>query len=154
LFHKQVFVKSPLVHALGDALICSVASLHQLKSNIRTATRQEAEGGTSGASSSSSDAASSPPRCDGGAPHKIPSNSGGSDVSRVVREFNIGKIRASAVVVVDPSHCRCRRSRRTRGAPFWRWRRWRLRPLSRSQQELVGDKREANSRRREWRGGE
>ena len=31
-----------------------------------------------------------------------PSNGDGSEVSRVVREFGIGKIRAFAVVVVDP----------------------------------------------------
>jgi hypothetical protein len=31
-----------------------------------------------------------------------PSDGGGSDVSRVVREFGIGEIGASAVVVVDP----------------------------------------------------
>ena len=56
--------------------------------------------GTSGASSSSS--ASFPPRRDGGAPREIPSDGGGSDVSRIVREFGISKIRASTVVVVDP----------------------------------------------------
>ena len=65
----------------------------------REASRQPA-GGASRASSSSS--ASFPLRRDGGAPHKIPSNGGGSDVSRVVREFGIGKIRASTVVVADP----------------------------------------------------
>ena len=69
--------------------------------SCEAATRREAEGGASGASSSS-DAASFPPRRDGCAPREIPSNDGGSDVSRVVREFNIGEIRASAVVVVDP----------------------------------------------------
>ena len=63
------------------------------------ATRQEAEEGASGASSSSSDAASFPPRSDGGAPREIPSNGGGSDVSRVVREFDIGEIE----VVNDPA---------------------------------------------------
>ena len=47
-------------------------------------------------------AASFPPRRDGGAHHEIPSNGGGSDVSRVVREFGIGEIRASTVVVVNP----------------------------------------------------
>ena len=36
LLHHSVFVKSPLVHALGDALICSVASFHIDKSNIST----------------------------------------------------------------------------------------------------------------------
>jgi hypothetical protein len=61
-------------------------------------THQEAEGGDGGASSSSSDAASFPPRRDGGAPREIPSNGGGSDVSRVNREFDIGKIG----VVNDP----------------------------------------------------
>jgi hypothetical protein len=70
--------------------------------SYEAATRREAEGGASGASSSSSDAASFPPHRDGGAPCEIPSNGGGSDISRVVREFDIGKIRASAVVVVDP----------------------------------------------------
>ena len=63
------------------------------------ASRQPARG-ASGASSSSS--ASSPPHQDGGAPREIPSDGGGSDVSRVVREFGIGKIRASTVVVADP----------------------------------------------------
>ena len=63
------------------------------------ASRQPA-GGASGASSSSS--ASFPPRRDGGAPCKIPSDGGGSDVSCVVHEFGIGKIRASTVVIVDP----------------------------------------------------
>ena len=63
------------------------------------ASRQPARG-ASGASSSSS--ASSPPRQDGGAPREIPSDGGGSDVSRVVCEFSIDKIRASSVVVVDP----------------------------------------------------
>jgi hypothetical protein len=62
-------------------------------------TRREVEGGASGASSSSSDAASFPPRRDGGAPREIPSNGGGSDVSRVVREFDIGEIG----VVTDPA---------------------------------------------------
>jgi hypothetical protein len=62
-------------------------------------TRREAEGGASGASSSSSDAASFPPRRDGGAPCEIRSNGGGSYVSRVVREFEIGKIG----VVNDPA---------------------------------------------------
>ena len=65
----------------------------------REASRQPA-GGASGASSSSS--ASFPPCRDGGTPRKIPSNGGGSDDSRVVREFGIDKIRASTVVVVDP----------------------------------------------------
>jgi hypothetical protein len=32
----------------------------------------------------------------------IPSDGGGSDVSRVVREFGIGGICASTIVVVDP----------------------------------------------------
>ena len=67
--------------------------------SCEAATRQEAEEGVSGASSSSSDAASFPPRSDGGAPREIPSNGGGSDVSRVVREFDIGKIE----VVNDPA---------------------------------------------------
>jgi hypothetical protein len=31
-----------------------------------------------------------------------PSDGGGSDISHVVREFGIGEIGASAVVVVDP----------------------------------------------------
>ena len=57
------------------------------------------EGCTSEASSSSSDDTSFPPRRDGGAPREIPSNSGGSDVSRVVREFDIGEIG----VVNDPA---------------------------------------------------
>ncbi len=43
-----------------------------------------------------------PPRWDGGAHCKIPSDGGGSDVSRVVREFSIGEIRTSTIVVVDP----------------------------------------------------
>ena len=63
------------------------------------ASRQPA-GGASGASSSSS--ASFPPHRDGGTPRKIPSDCGGSDVSRVVHEFVIGEVRASTVVVVDP----------------------------------------------------
>jgi hypothetical protein len=63
------------------------------------ALRQPA-GGASGVSSSSS--ASSPPRRDGGTPREIPSDGGGSNVSRVVREFGIGEIRASTIVVVDP----------------------------------------------------
>jgi hypothetical protein len=67
--------------------------------SYEAATRRVAEGGASGASSSSSDAISFPPRHDGGAPRKIPSNGGGSDVSRVVREFDIGKIG----VVNDPA---------------------------------------------------
>jgi hypothetical protein len=41
----------------------------------------------------------SPPRRDGGAPREIPSNGGGSDISRVVREFDIGEIG----VVNDPA---------------------------------------------------
>ena len=65
----------------------------------REASRQPA-GGASGASEPSS--ASFPPPRDGGAPPKIPSNGGGSDVSCVVREFGIGEICASTVVVVDP----------------------------------------------------
>ncbi len=68
---------------------------------LRESSRQPARG-ASGASSSSSSSASSPPRQDGGAPRKIPSDGGGSDVSCVVREFSIDKIRASSVVVVDP----------------------------------------------------
>jgi hypothetical protein len=67
--------------------------------SYEAATRRVAEGGASGASSSSSDAISFPPRHDGGAPRKIPSNGGGSDVSRVVREFDIGEIG----VVNDPA---------------------------------------------------
>ena len=62
------------------------------------ASRQPARG-ASGASSSS---ACFPPSRDGGAPREIPSNGGGSDVSCVVREFGIGEIRASTIVVVDP----------------------------------------------------
>ena len=38
----------------------------------------------------------------GSAPREIPSDGGGSNVSRIVREFGIGKICTSAVVVVDP----------------------------------------------------
>jgi len=64
----------------------------------REASRQPA-GGASGASSSSS--ASFLPRRDG-VPFENPSDGGGSDVSRVIREFGIGKIRASTVFVVDP----------------------------------------------------
>jgi hypothetical protein len=64
----------------------------------REASRQPA-GGASGASSSSS--ASFLPRRDGG-PCENPSDGGGSDVSRVIREFGIGEIRASTIVVVDP----------------------------------------------------
>jgi hypothetical protein len=67
--------------------------------SCEAATRREAEGGASGASSSSSDAASIPPRRDDGAASEIPSNGGRSDVSRVVREFDIGKIG----VVNDPA---------------------------------------------------
>jgi len=67
------------------------------------AARREASGqpavGASGASSSSP--ASFPPRRDGGAPCKIPSDGGGSDVSRIIRGFGICKIRASTVVIVD-----------------------------------------------------
>ena len=51
---------------------------------------------------SSSASASFPPRRDGGAPCKIPSDGGGSNNSRVFREFGIREIRVSAVVVVDP----------------------------------------------------
>ncbi len=43
-----------------------------------------------------------PPRWDGGTPREIPSNGGGSVISRIIREFGIGKICASTVVVVDP----------------------------------------------------
>jgi hypothetical protein len=86
----------------------------------REASRQPA-GGASGASSSFS--AYSPPRRDGGAPREIPSDDGGSDFSRVVREFGIGEIRASTVVVVDPLASPPSSPRRTRGAPFWRRRR-------------------------------
>jgi len=64
----------------------------------REASRQPA-GGASGASSSSS--ASFLPRRDGG-PCENSSDGGGSNVSRVIHEFGIGKIRASTVVVVDP----------------------------------------------------
>ena len=88
----------------------------------RRASRQPA-GGASGASSSFS--AYSPPRRDGGAPREIPSDDGGSDFSRVVREFGIGGIRASTVVVIDPLASPPSSPRRTRGAPFW----WRRRPL-------------------------
>ncbi len=104
-------------------------------------------------SSSSSDAFSFPPLRDGSAPYKIPSNGGGSDISRVVREFFIGKIRVSAVIVVDPL-----------ASPL-------PSPLSDMWRALLvaaaaapaatvpfdgsfGDKREANGRRREWWGGE
>ena len=55
--------------------------------------------GASGASSSSP--ASFPPRQDGGAPCKIPSDGGSSDVSRIIHGFGICKIRASTVVVAD-----------------------------------------------------
>ena len=55
----------------------------------REASRQPA-GGASGASSSSSSSPPFPPRRDGGAPCEIPSDGGGSDVPRVVREFGIG----------------------------------------------------------------
>ena len=58
----------------------------------REASRQPA-GGASRASSSSSASF---------APREIPSDSGGSDVSRVVCEFGIGEIRTSTVVVFDP----------------------------------------------------
>ena len=54
------------------------------------------------ASRASSSSASSSPRRDGGAPREIPSNIGGSNVSRVVREFGISKIRTSTVVNVAP----------------------------------------------------
>jgi hypothetical protein len=37
-----------------------------------------------------------------GSPRENPSNGGGSDVSRVIREFGMGEIHASTVVVVDP----------------------------------------------------
>ena len=63
------------------------------------ASRQPA-GGASRASSSSS--ASFPPRRDGSTPRKIPSDDGGSNVSRVVCEFGIGKICESTIVIVDP----------------------------------------------------
>ena len=43
-----------------------------------------------------------PPRRDGGAPCEIPSDGGSSDVSCIVSEFGIEKIRASTIVVVDP----------------------------------------------------
>jgi len=56
----------------------------------------------SSSSSSSSSSASSSPRRDGGAPCEISSNIGGSNVSHVVREFGIGKVRASTVINVDP----------------------------------------------------
>jgi len=61
---------------------------------------QQPAGGASGASSSSS--ASFLPCRDGGAPREIPSNDGGSNVSRVVHEFSIGEIRVSTVIVVNP----------------------------------------------------
>ena len=38
----------------------------------------------------------------GSAPRKIPSDGGGSDISRVVRVFGIVKIHTSAVVVINP----------------------------------------------------
>ena len=63
------------------------------------ASRQPA-GGASRASSSSS--ASFPPRRDGSTPPKIPSDDGGSNVSRVICEFGIGKICESTIVIVDP----------------------------------------------------
>ncbi len=65
----------------------------------REASRQPA-GGASGASSFSS--AAFPPRRDGGAPHEIPSDGGGSNVSHIVHEFGIGEICMSTVVVVNP----------------------------------------------------
>ena len=43
-----------------------------------------------------------PPRRDGGAPHKIHSDGGGSDVSHIVHEFSIGEIHAAAAIVVNP----------------------------------------------------
>jgi hypothetical protein len=122
--------------------------------SCEAATRREAEGGASGASSSSSDSASSPPRRDGGAPREIPSNGGGSDVSRVVREFDIGEIRASAVVVVDPL------ASPSSLPPSDTWRALLAEAAAAAPAATVlidgsfGDKREANGRRREWRGGE
>jgi len=57
-------------------------------------------------------------------------------------------------LLLTPSHRRCRRPRQTHGTPFW-WRRRRCpRPPSRLRRELVGDKQDANGRRREWQGGE
>ena len=114
----------------------------------REASRQPA-GGASGASSSFS--AYSPPRRDGGAPREIPSDDGGSDFSRVVREFGIGEIRASAavVVVVDPlaspplsPPSDARHALLAAAAP---------RPPSQLQRELVRDEQEVNDRLRQWR---
>ena len=117
------------------------------------ATRQEAEEGASGASSSSSDAASFPPRSDGGAPREIPSNGGGSDVSRVIRELNIGEIRSSAVVVVNPL------ALPSSSPPSDTWRALLAGAAAASAATVpidgsFGDKQEANGRQREWRGGE
>jgi hypothetical protein len=84
------------------------------------ASRQPA-GGASGASSSST--TSFPPRWDDGAPRKIPSDGGGSNVSLVVREFGIGKFARPPSLLSTPSHRHRHRPRWTRGMPFWRRRR-------------------------------
>ena len=104
-------------------------------------------------SSSSSDAAFFPPLRDGGAPREIPSNAGGSDVSRVIREFFIGKIRVSAVIVVDPL------ASPLSSPPSDTWRALLAAAAAVPAATVLingsfGDKREANGRRREWRGGE
>ena len=122
--------------------------------SCEAATRREAEGGASGASSSSSNAASSPPCRDGGTPREIPSNGGGSNVSRVVRKFDIGKIRASAVVVVNPL------ASPSSSPPSDTWRALLAAAAAAAPAATVpidgsfGDKREVNGRWREWRGGE
>ena len=119
--------------------------------SCEAATVREAEGGASGASSSSSNAASFPPLRDGGAPRKIPSNSGssnggGSDVSCVVREFFIGKIHASAVVVVDPL------ALPLPSPPSDTWRALLVAAAAAPVATVPIDG--WNGRRREWRGGE
>jgi hypothetical protein len=68
----------------------------------REASRQPAGGASGASSSSSSSSFSFPPRRDGGAPCKIPSDGGNSNVPRVLHEFDIGEIRVSAIVVVNP----------------------------------------------------
>ena len=65
------------------------------------AARREASQQTAGGASSSY-SAYFPPSRDGGAPRKIPCNDAGSDVSSVIHECGICKIRASAIVVIDP----------------------------------------------------
>jgi len=92
---------------------------------LREASPQPAKGAIRASSSSSSSSSYSPPCRDGGAPRKIPSDGGGSIVSRVVREFGISKIHAPQLSLSTPSH-RCRRCfHRTHGAPFW----WQQCPL-------------------------